>query len=1366
MRWMLGVLATLTACLLLLALLCSASAAETWCYTYTVTDGEATITSCDTSISGDVTIPEILGGCPVTAIDSWAFEGCVSLTGITIPESVTDIGACAFYNCTKLTNAAIPGSVSTIGDQAFDGCTGLTGVTMGNGVDSIGAWAFRGCTGLTDITIPDTVTAIGQNAFENCTGLTGIVIPNSVISIDHWAFRSCTGLTSLTIPDSVTDMVGEWVFEGCSIEELIISDGSKTVTSEMVVCKPTLKSVIIPDSVTSIDYMSFYDCVGLTSVTMGNGVTDIGASAFQNCTSLTHVTIGSGVTIIGQQAFYNCAGLTGITISDSVTSVGTYAFRGCNIEKLIVADGVKSVTSAMIVCENTLKSVIIPNGVTTIGDDALSWCHGLTSLVLPDSVTTIGERAFSYCTGLESIIIPESVTALGAHAFEYCSGLTSITIPDSVVVIGAYAFKECDGLTEIAIENGVAAIGEGAFSGCSRVKSIMIPDSITSVGEYAFGSCNLCAVFYCGTKEQKSNINFGDFNDDLFGAAWHYEVTDAVFLDQECYHCTDCDSYLLLGGDYVLAKIVFYNWDGSELSSQSVRYNGTVILPVPPVRQHDQPNVYQYVFNGWDREVSSVCKGNASYTATFKEEYVDYTVEFKNWDGATLSAQTYHWGETVVLPTDPIKDEDDTYVYTFAGWDNEVALNCEGNAIYTATYTKQRQDGLLYSIQDGEVTITGYTGNAGRLYIPCCIESLPVTRIGERAFEDCSSLSFIIIPGSVICIERSAFLNCTGLTEVDIGDGVTSIGDCAFSNCTGLTDITIPDSVTGIGYGAFTGCSGLESMTLPFVGENNDIFDYKQYPLGWIFGQPLPNTSYPGFSKVAQKYEVSGQICAIDFLIPNSLKSVTVTGSRICYGAFLNCIGLTNISMLTSSPEAYIGAYAFYGCSSLESLTIPYAFTNVCMIFGDEYYSGSYAVTQHSACSDYFGSLKTYYLPRTLKNITITHGRIEECAFDSCYMLENIVLGSKVYAIDRYAFNECSNLKSVHLPTITYCDADAFSNPWGPYGEDDVQDVWYTGTLSDRENIVYNTYGNKAWFLRDATWHYSTCINGHTYSSGCDTTCNSCEWVRSSNIDHIYDNECDTTCNHCDNTRTVPHSYVEGKCEYCGDLATYVVVFTDEDGTELSSNTYHWGESITIPTNPTKPADNTYSYTFAGWDKPLVDCAGDVTYIATYTSTYIEHTVIFQNSDGSILFQKTYHYGETVEVPAEPQKPGEGSANYVFAGWDREVTACTGNAIYTAVYALACVQGDMNDDGEITDADALYLLRHTLFPQRYPLQQSGDVNGDGEVTDADALYLLRYTLFPQRYPLYNTSLIPATTVSAESLAYAGIDSRDKFSYNL
>ena len=64
------------------------------------------------------------------------------------------------------------------------------------------------------------------------------------------------------------------------------------------------------------------------------------------------------------------------------------------------------------------------------------------------------------------------------------------------------------------------------------------------------------------------------------------------------------------------------------------------------------------------------------------------------------------------------------------------------------------------------------------------------------------------------------------------------------------------------------------------------------------------------------------------------------------------------------------------------------------------------------------------------------------------------------------------------------------------------------------------------------------------------------------------------------------------------------------------------------------------------------------------------------------------------------------------------------------------VKGDMNGDDVVTDADALYLLRYTLFPEKYPIDQSGDVNGDSQVTDADALYLLRFTLFPEKYPLH------------------------------
>ena len=61
--------------------------------------------------------------------------------------------------------------------------------------------------------------------------------------------------------------------------------------------------------------------------------------------------------------------------------------------------------------------------------------------------------------------------------------------------------------------------------------------------------------------------------------------------------------------------------------------------------------------------------------------------------------------------------------------------------------------------------------------------------------------------------------------------------------------------------------------------------------------------------------------------------------------------------------------------------------------------------------------------------------------------------------------------------------------------------------------------------------------------------------------------------------------------------------------------------------------------------------------------------------------------------------------------------------------------GDMNGDYQVTDADAIYLLRYTLFPDSYPIDQDGDFNLDGQVTDADAIYLLRHTLFPENYPL-------------------------------
>ena len=91
-----------------------------------------------------------------------------------------------------------------------------------------------------------------------------------------------------------------------------------------------LKSITIPDSVTSIGSYAFYDCDALTSVTIGNSVTSIGGWAFMDCSSLASVTIGNSVTSIGGYAFSGCSSLTSVTIPDSVTSIGDWAFSGCS----------------------------------------------------------------------------------------------------------------------------------------------------------------------------------------------------------------------------------------------------------------------------------------------------------------------------------------------------------------------------------------------------------------------------------------------------------------------------------------------------------------------------------------------------------------------------------------------------------------------------------------------------------------------------------------------------------------------------------------------------------------------------------------------------------------------------------------------------------------------------------------------------------------------------------------------------------------------------------------------------------------------------------------------------------------------------
>ena len=328
-----------------------------------------TVTDCDSSVT-KANIPHTIKGVTVTCIGGYAFNGCTSLTSVTIPNSVTSIVGYAFDGCTSLTSVTIPDSVTSIGEFAFHNCKSLTSVTIPSSVTSIDKYAFCYCGSLTSVTIPDSVTSIGYGAFINCKSLTSVTIPNSVTSIDKYAFSECTSLTSVTIPNSVTS-IGRGAFSNCAaLTGIWVTEGNSHYSSDasgvlfskdkttLVQCPGTLAACTIPDSVTSIGYDAFCNCKSLTSVTIPDSVTSIGEYAFYNCTSLTSVTFPDSVTSIGKYAFCDCSSLTSVTIPDSVTSIVGSAFAGCT----------------------SLTNVTIPDSVTSIGDWAFSGCRSLTDV--------------------------------------------------------------------------------------------------------------------------------------------------------------------------------------------------------------------------------------------------------------------------------------------------------------------------------------------------------------------------------------------------------------------------------------------------------------------------------------------------------------------------------------------------------------------------------------------------------------------------------------------------------------------------------------------------------------------------------------------------------------------------------------------------------------------------------------------------------------------------------------------------------------------------------------------------------------------------------------------------------------------------
>lgn len=542
----------------------------------------------------------------------------------------------------------------------------------------------------------------------------------------------------------------------------------------------------------------------------------------------------------------------------------------------------------------------------------------------------IGSFVFTYneAWGVKIDGISYSVSGCTAKITACYSSKKEIVLPDSVdyngkkypvTEIAIQAFAQLSNLEKIKLPKSIISIGDKCFYYCTSLKSVTLSDSLATIGQSAFSGCSVLDSLTL--PNSLTNIGHEAFSG-----------------------CKGLGAIILPDSITWIGKYAFRG-------CTNLAY---IRLP------KNLRTIYEYAF---------------ADCSSLKKLEIPNGVETIS-EGCLLGCINL---EELVIP--------------FVGTSKNLKSPSR-SSLFGILFGSTGRDSCTLTSQ--------YYGKDSEIfYIPNKLSKVIVTGNSNLyyAFYGCSNIKEIVLR-DISYIGPKSFYNCSGLTSLALPESLITIESGAFMGCSSLKKMEIPNGVESIGEECLFGCINLEELVVPYVGtEKNPQGPSKNTQLGTLFG-----TSRNG-------------------CIPEKLSKVTVTGNSDLYYAFYNCCNIKEINL---SNTCFIGERTFYGCSGLTNLNLPETLTAI----GDRIFDGCSSLTSVTFpkslncfgdnCFQGWSGLASLTLPDSLTTI-------KSYAFSGCSGLTSLTLPESLTTIESFAFMDCTGLTSLTLPkSLTTIEGAAF----------------------------------------------------------------------------------------------------------------------------------------------------------------------------------------------------------------------------------------------------------------------------------------------------------------------------------------------------